>query len=249
MEKHKFNGSSDVFRELIGKTIYAFHLNENRDELFFMTGTNEWMKYDAYGDCCSQSWFEHVDSPSNGAMNVLEVLERDMPEGRSDPEHDCLRFYGWSLVTTCGYFDIEMRNSSNGYYGGDVLFSGNESPDSVRKHLKEKAEAEAKKKEADKDIVSRSIFKKMVDISKYIDFKVMVGVCSSGTMKKLKEEVETCSRFMGVSNCNEKLNFLEFISEFGKVIVLEDKSAYGDEIGYMIPLNKVSHLFSRRESK
>ena len=30
----------------------------------------------------------------------------------------------WTLYTTCGYFDIEVRNTSNGYYGGQVEFIG-----------------------------------------------------------------------------------------------------------------------------
>jgi hypothetical protein len=43
----------------------------------------------------------------------------DIQDERCRQDDD--RFYGIKLLTTGGYVDIVYRNSSNGYYGGELL--------------------------------------------------------------------------------------------------------------------------------
>lgn len=158
MEKRKFDGSSADFKELIGCVIDEVYLNNNRDEVYFKVGHDSWLKYSADGYCCSNSWFESVDVPSEKPMKVFEVLEREMPKDSwGEGGHECVAFYGWSIVTNQGYLDVEMRNSSNGYYGGSVRFCGKLSPELDKK----KKEEEIKKKEEEKFTILRSIYQSL----------------------------------------------------------------------------------------
>lgn len=110
------------FQELIGEKIISVHSQESHESIGFLTASGRALKYEAYGDCCSYSWFEHISGLQHLiGGTVTEIRERDMPDSTDkDPEHEWLSFYGWAIVTDKGYFDIEMRNSSNGYYGGSV---------------------------------------------------------------------------------------------------------------------------------
>ena len=77
----------------------------------------------AEGDCCSNSWFEHVDDMGAVGGNITEFTNEGMPEGfvqAPDTEYECLQYYFMTLKTTKGRVHLEMRNSSNGYYGGYI---------------------------------------------------------------------------------------------------------------------------------
>lgn len=115
------NVSTVVFSELIGHTIDGVFINSDKDVIEFMTSDDKLFTYLAEGDCCSSSWIEHVNGlAALIGHKVINVVERDMPEAVDDEKYDCLQFYGWTLETAAGRFDIEMRNSSNGYYGGYI---------------------------------------------------------------------------------------------------------------------------------
>jgi hypothetical protein len=51
----------------------------------------------------------------------LAVDDLELP-GSDDnhPEHDCLQVYGLKVTTNKGEIVIDYRNSSNGYYGGNL---------------------------------------------------------------------------------------------------------------------------------
>ena len=42
---------------------------------------------------------------------------------KEDP-YDCIQQYFYEFKTDVGSFSIEMRNISNGYYGGELLVEG-----------------------------------------------------------------------------------------------------------------------------
>lgn len=112
------------FQELLHEKISSVYLEISKEFLIFETTTGKKFGYRAEGDCCSKSHFEHVNGLQSLFGNeVLRVVERAMPEDtRGDWE--TIRYYGWTLETKNGRCDIEMRNTSNGYYGGSVeLFS------------------------------------------------------------------------------------------------------------------------------
>lgn len=119
---------------LVGKKVKSVSIGERKDVLRFdFEGFGALPLFvSATGDCCSNSWFEHItgiDALVGGT--VARVVGRDMPEDSWNvPDQDVLtRYYGWTVETEKGRLDIEMRNESNGYYGGDIdLGHGGPSP-------------------------------------------------------------------------------------------------------------------------
>lgn len=107
-------------KELEGITVKSIEINADKDVIRFNTTDGKQFYASAVGDCCSTSWFEHV----NGVdvlfgRKVNRVVEREMPE-ESAVDGETVRYYGWTLETDAGRCDFEMRNRSNGYYGGNV---------------------------------------------------------------------------------------------------------------------------------
>lgn len=75
----------------------------------------------AVGDCCSNSWFEHLNGVSNiigGTVIEKPVLRVDGEVISQEKEYDVTEQYITQLKTDKGVLDIEFRNNSNGYYSG-----------------------------------------------------------------------------------------------------------------------------------
>ncbi len=110
-------------KDLIGKTINKLYISENKEVLRAEMKAGNVIHITAVGDCCSHSWFEHL----SGVEAILgeqinEVLEREMPD-ETVLGYEHIQYYGYTFVTDKGRFDIEFRNSSNGYYGGRLIVS------------------------------------------------------------------------------------------------------------------------------
>lgn len=122
------------WNEFVGNKIVQVEINGPKDLLIFTLEDGRRVFASATGDCCSTSWFENVEGlECLLGQKIIEAAERAMPEPRDDEEHDHLQFYGWTLVTCRGRFDIEMRNASNGYYGGSCDLSFVEAKDTYGK--------------------------------------------------------------------------------------------------------------------
>ncbi len=110
-------------KELIGKKISGLRINEDQRVLVFDTDQGA-VGYEAYGDCCSESWFADITGVSamiGGTVQPVEEVSIDryhVEDGRTLQEYD--EAYGYKLTTDKGYADIVFRNSSNGYYGGSI---------------------------------------------------------------------------------------------------------------------------------
>lgn len=112
-------------------------------EVHYETKKNKWEDYDselvfefdkgtqyfnAKGDCCSQSWIEHVDVPKlsrwTKVVGYYEVTMNDVslyPDSKVYKEvPDHLQIYQSVFKTNDGDIIVEHRNDSNGYYGGDL---------------------------------------------------------------------------------------------------------------------------------
>lgn len=78
-------------------------------------------------DCCSQTWIENIELPALGfPCTIVAADELEMPEGRealSDEPQEYIRFYGLRLKTNKGELVVDYRNASNGYYGGNLVWS------------------------------------------------------------------------------------------------------------------------------
>lgn len=120
-------------KKLEGRTIKSIRTNADHTVLAFDTDDGV-IAYGAEGDCCSESWFHHFSGVQEllGA-NVLQVESAPSwePSARSDvtaediaedSRHDSdNKDYWFDIFTVNAQTRIEMRNSSNGYYGGDVI--------------------------------------------------------------------------------------------------------------------------------
>ena len=108
--------------DLIGKHVLGVQMNAGKDVVRFITTTGV-VDYECYGDCCSESWVNHVNDIGNLIdATVTQVEEFDFhsmlgiePEPTRQDSDEVL-FH--KVHTNKGTCLIEFRNSSNGYYGG-----------------------------------------------------------------------------------------------------------------------------------
>lgn len=113
------------FDELVGKRIKAARIDAKRTLLVFETEEGAF-SFSSEGDCCSRSWFEHAENVAALAGGVVQSAEEvDLPDAPELPEgHDeygeCIKVYGYEIKTDRGTCRLDMRNASNGYYGGWV---------------------------------------------------------------------------------------------------------------------------------
>lgn len=128
-------GWNFTFKEIIGKTIANVSLDKSSDHIEFTFTDGSRKAYSVEGDCCSQSWIEHLEMPNDvvGAV-ILSVEDGDsvpwdnhecVPydwETRAEGcGHDVLCVYKTSFNTNRGSIVLEYRNDSNGYYGGSLV--------------------------------------------------------------------------------------------------------------------------------
>jgi hypothetical protein len=111
-------------QNLIGEKVLAIYVDhEDQAELVFQTEKG-YLAYRLDADCCSESWFADIVGVTallGQTVNDAEDVELNdvmLQDDRCRQEVD--RFYGTKLTTAKGYVDIVFRNSSNGYYGGDI---------------------------------------------------------------------------------------------------------------------------------
>lgn len=70
------------------------------------------------GDCCSRSWIEHFENDGGGEITKFDSSsDGEIDESLSDKYTDVKQYFS-TLYTEKGRVTWEMRNSSNGYYGG-----------------------------------------------------------------------------------------------------------------------------------
>lgn len=114
------------FEDLVGKKVLSIF--GDKDTLCFKTDAGIFT-YGCEGDCCSSSWFEHVSGVAQLVGHTVATEEEiSMPDIPKEQQREEDVAYGYQLITDKGHFLIEMRNSSNGYYGGYITGPSNEEP-------------------------------------------------------------------------------------------------------------------------
>lgn len=126
-------------KELLNKIIVKVELSEDRETFCFTDADGIRYFYNAYGDCCSSSWFSNITGIKNLlGQKIISVIDReeftDEEQKEAEAEYakendygpESLALYGIILKTDKGSCDVEFRNESNGYYGGDCSFGGHE---------------------------------------------------------------------------------------------------------------------------
>lgn len=112
--------------ELIGKSIVSVFVSSDKKLIKFECADGD-ICYEAYGDCCSESFIELVLRPNvyGEYMLVKSVEEVEMPSIIVS-EYSEHKLYGIKIHVQDEPRDrgheifIEFRNTSNGYYGGDL---------------------------------------------------------------------------------------------------------------------------------
>lgn len=110
---------------LIGKTIAALQLTTDKKALRFVLADGAEVVARADGDCCSDTWIEHISLPAGGfPATVLEAADIEMPDLGEMPDREVVAYYGFELKTDKGHMVLDYRNDSNGYYGGNLSWPG-----------------------------------------------------------------------------------------------------------------------------
>lgn len=119
-------------KELIGKKIEKVHLGVSYPKftklntIEFVTEHEGSFIYQAEGDCCSHAYIEHISGLEFLLdATVLEVEDKgwtDITDTEEGKDHECLNQCFWTVKTNKGYFDLELRLSHNGYYGGWLYY-------------------------------------------------------------------------------------------------------------------------------
>lgn len=106
--------------QLEGRVITGVKIADDRKAILFQTADGDVIAR-ADGDCCSDTWIEHVELPALGFPAIVsQVRDLDMPSSGSDE----LALYGCGITTDRGEITIDFRNESNGYYGGSLRWPG-----------------------------------------------------------------------------------------------------------------------------
>lgn len=139
---------------LIGKKITGIKVSDDQSLLSFFT-ESEVISYQACGDCCSETWFADligVTSLIGSTVSLVEKLvfescpmcHKDLirtptsngplqgyscDDGRGRQDSD--QAYGYSLISTRGRTTVIFRNSSNGYYGGEIVLYNGDLPQNM----------------------------------------------------------------------------------------------------------------------
>lgn len=121
-------------KKLVGKTITSIAVNSDQSILSFGTDQGQ-VNFEVYGDCCSTSWFADitgVHSLIGAKVAKAEEVSLDgynVNDGRCRQDED--QAYGYKITTDKGYADVVFRNSSNGYYGGELCDGPSVAPDGM----------------------------------------------------------------------------------------------------------------------
>ena len=110
-------------KNLIGKRINKIFMPS--DERIVFETDQGLLVYCSEGDCCSHSYFVHMDGVKallGQVVNKIEEVKRPYNENdKHENDFDCIQVYGYTFTTLQGRSTLEMRNSSNGYYSGYIV--------------------------------------------------------------------------------------------------------------------------------
>jgi hypothetical protein len=106
---------------LVGKVVTAIYLADDKEAIKFDIKGAEPVVVRVDADCCSHTWVENIELPALGfPAAVVSVDNLDMNKEPVETDGDYVQFYGCKIVTDRGELIIDYRNSSNGYYGGNL---------------------------------------------------------------------------------------------------------------------------------
>ena len=120
--------------DLVGKTVIEVRMDATNTNIQFQTDAGV-LSYTTYGECCSESWINHISGlQAIIDQKVLKIPEIEMGEITKGQEgfsgkQKVDSIYSFKIFTSQGVCELEMRNASNGYYGGSLFkseYTGND---------------------------------------------------------------------------------------------------------------------------
>jgi hypothetical protein len=106
-----------------GRILLGATISPDQTNLTLLLDGGTIATFEVDGDCCSVSWIEHVTYPQFGGQ-ILDITEPELPppDGFVEEPNDysVIRYYHTAIQTTRDELIVEYRNSSNGYYGGEM---------------------------------------------------------------------------------------------------------------------------------
>lgn len=111
-------GSHDLASALVGKTITSFTLKDDGDSITFHCAEGD-VTFGTYGDCCSYTWIESIDTPEALRGRVQHVEEIPMPDrgnvdGLRHKDVDQVAYYGLKIVTEHGHAVLDYAMTAMG---------------------------------------------------------------------------------------------------------------------------------------
>lgn len=106
--------------EAIGAVLVRVSHSKDKSTIVLWTKQGN-LHMEAVGECCSSSWFESVET--EGKVANAMILSFEEAGGSSEWADDSARkVYFGTIHTTKGRITFELRNESNGYYGGSIVY-------------------------------------------------------------------------------------------------------------------------------
>ena len=108
-------------QELVGKRVMSVRMNLSHDYVVFDLADGDKLVYAAVGECCSRSWFEHMEGADCLVGEIVTgVRVTSLPQQDSADGYDVTRIDNISVFTLRGRCVFDFRNESNGYYSGSA---------------------------------------------------------------------------------------------------------------------------------
>lgn len=122
----EYTGAS--FADLLGKTLVSIAVNDQKDEIRFLTDAGQAYLMYHDQDCCEGVGIDDIIGDLSDLIGTI-ILKAD-EESNNDPqpgqEVDSYSSFTWTfykLATIKGYVDIRWYGESNGYYSESVSFA------------------------------------------------------------------------------------------------------------------------------
>lgn len=112
--------------KMIGKTINEIKIADDKKALKFICEDGDHV-VKADGDCCSDTWIESIEAPAMGfPCQILKIEDLTLGDDEELEYGDVIAHYGCKISTDKGDIVIDYRNESNGYYGGNLSWPGDD---------------------------------------------------------------------------------------------------------------------------
>lgn len=109
-----------TLQQLVGTRPYELMISTNKKHLVFANRYDESTIISATGDCCSTSWIEHMEGVENLDAVITDVKCAQINEVTVQEYYEVIKTYSYTITTPLGECKIELRNNSNGFYGGEL---------------------------------------------------------------------------------------------------------------------------------